>query len=993
MKIKPFNSVCKGCVAVLAIAMLAASASASAAPSLGLQTTMVSEAAEPGSFPLEVNKQAAPIFLDQADWPGVLRAGADLQADVERVTGIKPALSINGAPEGKLAVLIGTLGRSQPIDGLIKSGKLKTDAIAGKWESFVITTVSSPQPGIDQALVIAGSDKRGTIYGIYEISEQIGVSPWHYWCDVPAKHHDQLYIKPGLFVTGPPSVKYRGIFLNDEAPDLSNWVREKYGTVPGVPGAANYGRGVYTNLFELMLRIRANYLWPAMWNNAFNEDDPENPRLANEYGIVMGTSHQEPMLRAQKEWDRGPGRQNGNWNYNNTNQQPVLQQFWREGIRRNKNFESIITMGLRAENDSGMAIGRELTERIIGVQRNILAEEMNPDLTKVPQMWCLYKEVQDYYGQGLRVPDDVTLLWAEDNWGNLRRVPSQDERRRSGGAGIYYHFDYHGGPRSYQWLNTDPIPKIWDQMSLAKQYGADRIWIVNVGHFKGYEFPMEFFMDLAWDTTRWTNDRLDEYTRLWAQREFGPEHAAEIADIISAYTKFNGRRKPELLDANTYSLVNYGEFEKVVADYEALAVKAETISGQLPPASRDAFYQLVLFPTKACAGLNAMYLAAAKNRLYATQGRASANDFAAETRGLFAGQTNLMAYFNRTFADGRWAHFMDQPYIGYVSWSEPRQNNLSAVRLTQIEVSDAAAMGVAVEGSETTVTNGEISLPQFDSFNRRQHWVEVFNKGKAPFDFRAETHEPWIRIRNLPGDGPAHVNSIGKKIEKDQRVWIDVDWSKAPAGTGNSEIKVSGAGGEVTVKVTAFNPSEPARDSLQGFVESEGCVSMEAEHFTRNVDAGATRWIKIPGYGHTLSAMRADGPVDVQATPAKDSPHLEYRMYLFKAGKVEVDSTVAPTLNFIPGRPLRYAVSVDDGAPQEVTIVPASFNAANGNRNWEESVRNNCRHVKSEETIAAPGYHTLKIWMVDPAVVVEKIVVNTGGVKPSYLGPPESLHH
>ena len=788
-------------------------------------------------------------------------------------------------------------------------------------------------------------------------------------------------MKPGRYVQGPPSVKYRGIFLNDEAPDLSNWIREKYGAAEGLPNVANYGRGFYTNLFELILRLRGNYLWPAMWNNAFNEDDPENPRLADEYGIVMGTSHQEPMLRAQKEWDRGPGRRQGNWNYNNTNQQPVLQAFWREGIRRNKNFESIITLGLRAENDSGAPIGKDLTEQIVNVQRNILAEEMNSDLTRVPQMWCLYKEVQDFYNQGLRVPDDVTLLWAEDNWGNVRRLPTTDERQRSGGAGVYYHFDYHGGPRSYQWINTSPISKIWDQLSLAKQYSADRIWIVNVGPFKGYEFPMEYFMHLAWNTDRWTHDNLDEYTRLWAEREFGPARARDIAGIISAYTRYNGRRKPELLDANTYSLVNYREFDTVVADYQALAAKAEEINRALPPQSRDAFYELVLFPVKACAQLNALYLAAAKNALYARQGRASANDFAARTRSLFAAQTNLMDYFNRTFAGGKWNHFMDQSHIGYTTWRDPPRNSLAAVRLTEIEVPEAAAMGIAIEGSDAVWpnTNSAAVLPQFDAFNQQRRFIDVFNKGKTPFDFTATASEPWIVLSEAKG-----------AVEKDRRLWVSVDWSRAPKGVGTGAVKIAGANGEVTVKLEAFNPTVVTRASLQGFVEGEGCVSIEAEHYARKTDHGANRWIRIEGYGHTLSAMRATSPADTSATPGTDSPCLEYRMYLFSTGTLDVEATVGPTLNFVPGRGLRYAVSVDDAAPQTVTVVPATFNAQNGNRNWEESVKDNCRKVKSPITIASPGYHVLKIWMVDPAVALQRLVVNTGGVKPSYLGPPES---
>ena len=935
----------------------------------------------PGSFAL-CDAIPSDIQVSTNDWPGVIRAAHDLSADVNRVTGKTPAVLHDLQSSGKNVVIVGTIGKSEFIDGLIRERKIDVSDISNQWESFFLQVVPKPFPGIENALVICGSDKRGTIYGIYDLSEQIGVSPWYYWADVPASHHDKLFVRAGKFVQGPPSVKYRGIFLNDEYPDLTRWVQEKYGQAPGYPQTANYGRGFYTNLFELMLRIRANYLWPAMWNNAFNEDDPENPRLADEYGIVMGTSHQEPMLRAQKEWDRGLGREYGNWNYNNTNQQPVLQQFWRDGIRRNKNYESIITLGLRAENDSGMPIGKELTEQIVNVQRKILAEEMNPDLTKIPQIWCLYKEVQGFYDEGLRVPDDVTLLWAEDNWGDVRRLPSAEERHRSGGAGIYYHFDYHGGPRSYQWINTSPIPKIWDQMSLAKQYGADRIWIVNVGHFKGYEFPMEFFMRFAWDTSRWTNENLDEYTRLWAQREFGSEHADEIANILSTYTKFNGRRKPELLTPTTYSLVNYDEFEKVVADYEALVAKAEKINRELPPESRDAFYELVLFPTKACAELNAMYLAAAKNRLYAAQGRASANDFAEQTRDLFKAQTNLMAYFNQSFAGGKWNHFMDQPYIGYVSWREPRRNNLNAVRLRDTEVVDAATMGVAVEGSEEAVTNGDLALPPFDSFSRQRRHLDVFNMGKTPFQFAATTDAPWIVLSDSAGT-----------IGKGKRIWVSVDWVKAPTGKSSGEIKFTGASGEVSVRIDAFKPSEPTRDSLEGYVEGDGYVSIEAEHFTKNSDAGANRWIKIPDYGHTLSGMRANGPAYVEATPKKDSPCLEYKMYLFSTGKAEVETTVGPTLNFIPGRPLRYAVAFDDDAPQVVTIVPADFNAQNGNRDWEESVRNNCRRIKSTHTISTAGYHTLRIWMVDPGVVLEKIVVNTGGVRPSYLGPPESYHH
>ena len=468
----------------------------------------MAEVPSQGSFPLIQDKTTAMIYSDPNDFAGVVRAADDLVADMARVGGMTPAISHNKNSLGTNVVVVGTIGKNEIIDRLIHEGKIDATAITGKWESFIIQVVPKPLPGVESALVICGSDKRGTIYGIYDLSEQMGVSPWYFWADVPPTHHDELFVKAGKFVQGPPSVKYRGIFLNDEAPDLSNWILEKFGTVPTgtnppvPPGVANYGRQFYTNLFELILRLKGNYLWPAMWNNAFNEDDTNNPVLADEYGIVMGSSHQEPMLRAQKEWDRRYQKTIGSWNY--AKHPDIVSNFWREGIARNKNYESIITIGLRGANDTPMAPGgpeanMALLEKIVDVQRKIIADEVNPDVTKVPQLWCLYKEVLDFYNAGMRAPDDVTLLWAEDNWGNVRRLPTAEERQRSGGAGVYYHFDYHGGPRNYQWLNTSPIAKVWDQMSLAKQYGADRIWIVNVGHFKGYEFPLEYFMNLAWD--------------------------------------------------------------------------------------------------------------------------------------------------------------------------------------------------------------------------------------------------------------------------------------------------------------------------------------------------------------------------------------------------------------------------------------------------------------------------------------------------------------
>ncbi len=946
-----------------------------------------------GEFPLSVSGKSAPLCVSSKDYPGVRLILKYFQSDIEKVTGTKPEIYVDSIPAFNDIVVIGTIGMSSMIDKLVAEKKIDVIGISGKWEAFLIQCVDKPFPGVGRALVIAGSDKRGTMYAMFDVSEKIGVSPWYWWADVPVKHHENLYVLPGRHSDGPPTVKYRGIFLNDEWPDLTDWVIAKYGMVPPnanppiPPGAGNYGHEFYERIFELLLRLKANYLWPAMWNNAFNEDDSLNPKLADEYGIVMGTSHQEPMLRAQKEWDRRYQRTLGNWNY--AKFPDTLDKFWREGIRRNKNYESIVTIGLRGENDTPMALGgpeasMALLKKIVEAQRNILKEEMNPDVTRVPQLWCPYKEVLDYYNAGFRVPDDVTILWTDDNWGNIRRLPIAEERGRSGGAGVYYHFDYHGGPRNYQWIDTDPISKIWEQMSLAKEYGADRIWIVNVGHLKGYELPISYLMDLAWNTNRWTNDDIDEYMRLWAEQQFGARYSKEIADILSKYTKYNGRRKPELLSPTTYNVVAYQEADSVIADFKSIASEAENIYNQLPDDEKEAFYEIVLFPTKASEIVNELYVDAGKNELYAKQGRASTNDMAVEVHSMFNADTSLMGYFNRTFAGGKWNHFMDQPILGYRSWNQPQNNNLDAIRLDEINVPDSASMGVSIEGSTESWpgSGSEPMLPDFDSFNEKEHYIDVFNRGKTLFEFTAKADKPWIKISSMKGE-----------VDKQTRLWVSIDWRTVPKGDLAGTVTISGTEHDVSIKVEARDPGDVTQKSLQGFIEEDGCVSMEAAHYTRKTDLKDARWIQVEDYGKTLSGMRTTSGVDAPATvPGKDSPCLEYKLFLLDTGKIDVEGIFGASLNFMPDRGVRYAISMDDGTPQMVTLIPQGYNAQNGNRDWEESVMDNARFSHTSFTVERSGYHTLKIWMVDPGVVLEKIVVNCGGVRPSYLGPPESFH-
>ena len=937
---------------------------------------------------LSSGKSSSPMYVSSEDNPGVIRAFTDLQNDIKRVTNISPEVHHNMSFSNNDVVIAGTIGKSTIIESLIKKGKIKVDDISGRWETFLIQVVKNPFPGIKKALVIAGSDKRGTIYGIYEISKQIGVSPWYWWADVTPLHRDALYVKPCRIVQGEPSVKYRGIFLNDEAPALTNWVAWKFGMVtpgrnPPIPeGVANYGHEFYSRIFELILRLRGNYLWPAMWNNAFNEDDSLNPALADEFGIVMGNSHQEPMLRAQKEWDRRYKKTLGSWNY--AKYPDTINSFWREGIRRNRNFESLITMGLRGADDTemdprGPEANMHLLEKIVSQQRKIIAEEVNPDVTKVPQLWCLYKEVQDYYNRGMRVPDDVTLLWAEDNWGNIRRLPTPEERNRIGGAGIYYHFDYHGGPRSYQWINTNPVAKVWDQMSLAKQYGADRVWIVNMGHFRGYELPLEFFMTMAWGTDKINAETISEYTEEWVSEQFGKEHAKEIAGIIRKYTMFNGRRKPELLSPDTYSLVNYHEAENVVKEYKILLSEAEEIYPLIPEQLRDAYYQLVLFPVKACSLVNDLYYTAGRNALYAKQKRAMTNDMAADVHRLFAEDTILMGYYNRTFAGGKWNHFMDQTHLGYINWADPPSNSLRAIKLKTISIGDTSLMGVATEGSEEAwpADSTVAVLPEFDRVNPQSHYIDIFNRGSIPFKYKLSSDCKWIIADSTVGT-----------IYKERRVNISVDWEKVSLKKDTASVTIEGAGCKIKVLAVAFNSSV---SGLTGFIESGGCVSIEAQHFSKNINANGSRWQFLEDYGKTLSGMRAtNGNTIDSLIPGKNSPCLEYQMHLFTSGKIEVRLTLSPSLNCFPGKSLNVGVSFDNSDPQILTVVPGDYFAHNGNLDWEKSVVYNARIVVSKHNIEKEGNHTLKVWMINPGVVIEKIVVDTGGVKESYLGPPES---
>lgn len=939
---------------------------------------------------LAAGGKTAPLLVAPTEVAGVKRAAADLAADFGRVTGTDAVVVAQPPAQAAVVIVAGTLGQSPWIDAWASEGRLVTSELKGRWEAFRLQIVDRPFPGVERALVIAGSDRRGTIFGLYELSQHIGVSPWYWWADVPPTKSSTLTVPASLLVQKNPAVKYRGIFLNDEYPALTRWVASKYGmadvrTQPPVPeGVTNYGREFYTKIFELLLRLQANTLWPAMWNNAFNEDDPENARLAHEYGIVMGTSHQEPMMRAQKEWDRRFYKEYGSWNY--AKQPDLLESFWKAGIARNKDYDNLVTIGLRGANDTEMAPGgpeadKKLLETIVARQRDLIAQATGKTADQVPQVWALYKEVQDYYNAGMRVPDDVTLLWAEDNWGNLRRVPTAEERKRAGGAGIYYHFDYHGAPRSYQWINTTPISKIWDQMSLAHQYGADRLWIVNVGHLKGYEYPLSFFLKLAWDPDAFQGETLDQYTENWVAGLFGASLAPEAASILTELARYHGRIKPELLSPSTFSAVNYREAERVLEQWRSLETRAQAWFARLSPEAQDAGYQLVLFPVRASAILYDIYVSAGRNQLWAEQGRPAANGQADRVKALFKEFQALMDHYNGPFAQGKWSRFMDQAVLGYQGWADPPKNNIDHLYLRTVAPKPGSSLAVAVEGSDKAWTTLGATLEGLDSLQPKTSTIEILNQGNTPFEWKAETKDPWITV----------VPSAGKVVDQEV-VTVQVDWNLAPEGRKLSAITFTGAGSTIRILVPTFRwsgGSLPPAD-FQGHVETNKWVSIEAPHFGTKIDTKQGRWTLIQSFGATLGGMRAWAVTDAPKFSRSDAPRLEYPIWFNNTGEAQVTVTLSPINNVFAGRDIRIGVSLDSSDVQILTIVPGNYNVTNENKDWSKAVSNGRRTLTTKVWVGQKGSKVLKLWMLDPGPVVEKITLDLGNLKPSFLGPPES---
>lgn len=975
----------------------------------------------PGAFRLAADGAAASILVSGEDWQGVVRAAGDLGQDIGRVTGTAAQVVKADTPR-RGSIIVGTIGKSPLIDGLVRAGKLNVDGVRGQWESFVIETV-------DGSLVVAGSDKRGTIYGIYDISEKIGVSPWYWWADVAPRKSASLYVRQGRYVQPSPKVKYRGIFINDEWPSFGGWATAKFGGL---------NSKMHAHLFELLLRLKANFFWPAMWATAFNEDDPDNPRLADMYGIIMGTSHHEPMMRAHKEYTRRRDEV-GEWNY--ATNKARLDSFFTAGLRRNKAYDNLITIGMRGDGDVAMSDGgdeqnmRVLADVVKG-QREIIRDVYGCDPQEVPQLWAIFTEVQRYYDKGFTVPDDVLLLFCDNNWGYLRRTGPEKELNRKGGLGLYYHIDMNGGPWNDRWVTTTTVPKLREQLHLAYRTGIDDLWIINVGDLKPKEMPIDFIMRYAWNPDLVKPGCEQAYLTEWAAQCFGDDLSSGVADIVARYTKYNLWRKAEVQVPGLFSIANHCEADRVDSLWLSLEEKAEAVKRLVPDESLDAYYQLVYYPAVASSGVARLYNAVTRNRTFARQGRPQAAAWKQLAESLFERDKRLTAYYNDTLAAGKWHGMMQDKHIGYTKWSMPDDNILP--RMKTVTPEEGAQMGVVAEGNEYADNyNDALALPVFDSLLDQNYYIDVFNRGTAGFQFEAKASEPWVvlseerrvksagfitnydddtasSLQNNSSLSTLHSSLSGSSCER--RILVSIDWSKAKTGCNEATVTLKGGGKTIGVAVKAVKGDAPEAEGKFFGNLSGAEFSIPAYMFSRNLTGEGQSWTFLPGLGRGEGCMGAsDVCKQTSDKQTSNQPTLEYQVLLPDTNTVTLCIGILPVQDVQPERGLRLAVQLDGQKPvvldarqgfvdtfaeytkdnlalspnlkplpdEERSIALTGYGQLRRNE-----VFDNMRWLTARLPVADGGLHTLKIIMVDPEVVLERIVVNPDNAHPSYFGAP-----
>lgn len=953
------------------------------------------------AFVLSAHGKSAKIRVANNDWKGVLRATQDLSADIRRVTGVGSDVeSVASFQNYHQSVIVGTLGKSSLIDALVKKGTIKVDDIKGQWESYIIQSDGDN-------LYVVGSDKRGTIYGIYDISEKIGVSPWYWWADVPAKKSASLYIKNGRYMQPSPKVKYRGIFINNEEPSFCTWARTHFG--------GNNSK-MYTHMFELLLRLKANYLWPAMWSSNFNEDDPQNPYLADEYGIVMGTSHHEPMMRSHNEYRKRRDKV-GPWDY--ITNRARIDSFFYEGMERNKNYENLVTIGMRGDGDVAMGKGDDAEniqtlKDVMKGQRDIISKVYGKDPSTVPQLWAVYTEVQRYYDAGLTAPDDVTLLFCDNNWGYIRRIGPEKERNRKGGLGLYYHIDMNGGPWNDRWVNTTTIPKMREQLNLAYQTGIDRIWIINVGDLKPRESAIDFIMHYAWNPESIKAGQEMDYLKNFTAQAFGEENAAEAADLMAKFTKYNLWRKPEVETTDYFSIVNYHEAERLLDLWQDLARRAETLKAKIPAEAQDAYYQLVYYPVVASAGVAQMYIYGGMNKFYAKQGRIIANNYAEKARVLFEKDQQLTDYYNNVMAGGKWKGMMLDKHIGYKEWFMPEKNILPP--MDTVTLKKTADLAVALEGCETLMEGkqAEGALPTFEKDNMAEQYIDICNRGEQVAKYKVTASDKWIVLKDA------------QPSLQEQRKTVAIDWSKLPFGVSEGTVKVKGNKQTFTIQVKAVNNDVKsimeANDNRLTHISTAGEISIPSYACSSQMATeGYPKWTFLPDLGRGQGCMGAD-TYQVSSSETKNDAQktacLVYDIYTGDKDSATICLGILPTQDIHPEKGLKIGVSVNDGEIMEVDArkglvdtfleyTPENLKRSNvltplptpnrslylngAGRGMRNEVFDNLRWLDVKMPIAAGKVNHLKVWMMSPEIVLERIIVNPDNSRYCYFGKPSDI--
>lgn len=947
------------------------------------------------AFTLASPRQTAAILYDASDAAVVKRAAELFAADVEAVTGRYPRVT-SAAGETGPAVIVGTVGGSALIRRLSEAGKIDTAPLEGAWERYLIQTVANPLPGIRKALVIAGSDRRGAAYGLFTLSELIGVSPWYWWADVPVKKHAALHVDAPPTYSQTPSVRYRGIFLNDEDWGLTPWASQTF-----EPERGNIGPRTYAKVCELLLRLKANYLAPAMHpvSTSFNQI-PENKLVADTFAIVMGSTHCEPLLlNTASEWDT---QTMGPWNYDKNKE--GINRVLTQRVRENSPYENVYTLALRGLHDGAMSTTLPMHEKVRMLQqalldqRRILAENIDRPVETVPQAFTPYKEVLEIYSNGLELPDDVTIVWPDDNYGYMKRLSGVREQRRTGRSGVYYHVSYLGVPHSYLWFSTTPPSLMYEELRKAYDTTADRLWLVNCGDLKGSEMQVSLFLDMAWDIGRFTADNVVTYPARWLAGIFGEAYYDRLEAMTREHLRLAFPRKPEYMgwgyhwnrfDHNCeqltdtdFSFTNYDEAPRRLEAYRQLGARAEALLHEIGDEARPAFYQLVYYPLRGAELMNRMTLGGQRNRWYARQGRAATNAVRDEVQRCYDSLQVITRGYN-SLLGGKWNHMMSmrQNYDGVSAY-------FNLPHLATHDAAGAPRLALQVAGEDVTGARAFHALPAFDNYLRRTYPVEIYNRGGGTLAWTAHASEPWVVLSKSAG-----------KTADEERITVGIDWEKAPSGNAVPAQIVFRAGEQSEkVLVSLFNPTAPSRAELRGiYVENNGCVSIPAAGCHRVRENDRIKITAVEDLGIEGPALQLGDPTaPLQIFRSRDVPCAEYDFYAFDAGSVDVYTYVLPTFPLHADRDFRigentntdtkYSVQIDDGA-----LATPSSSHVEYSQVWFESVLRNCAVNKSTLHIDKPGRHTLRIRVGDPGIVLQKIVLDFGGMKRSYLGPQSTL--